>query len=71
LKKSNSVHLRWKPLTKRTFVEACKTPDKSMDLPAPKPAVFGFPQFSLKTPTPATPNKLALWNTPNSMKMAK
>jgi hypothetical protein len=42
-----------------------------MDLPAPKPAVFGFPQFSLKTPAPATPNKLALWNTPNSMKMAK
>lgn len=29
-----------------------------MDLPVPKPAVFGFPQFSLKSPTPATPNKL-------------
>jgi hypothetical protein len=58
LKKSNSVHLRWKPLTKRTFVETCKTPDKSMDLPVPKPAVFGFAQFSLKTPAPATPNKL-------------
>jgi hypothetical protein len=42
-----------------------------MDLPAPKPAVFGFPQFSLKPTAPATPNKLALWNTPNSMKMAK
>ena len=31
-----------------------------MDLPAPKPAVFGFPQFSLKPPTPATPNKLGV-----------
>jgi Ser/Thr protein kinase RdoA (MazF antagonist) len=29
-----------------------------MDLPVPKPAVFGFPQFSPKPPAPATPNKL-------------